>query len=74
MEGNTISGLYGNQSLQANNEWLPDLLNGVQHRLLSSSVSERWLHKLAVVEKNFYGDIVQQYSASFPRANSMYEM
>ena len=61
MEGNTISGLYGNQSLQANNEWLPDLLNGVQHRLLSSSVSERWLHKLAVVEKDFYGDIVQQY-------------
>lgn len=69
MNGNTLSGLsYGNQPLQTNNEWLPELLNGVKHKLLSSTVSERWLHKLAVVEKDFYGDIVQQYSASFPRA------
>lgn len=69
MEGHTINGMnYHNGVTKTNNEWLPQFLNGVQHRLLSSTKSERWLHKLAVIEKEFYGDIVQQYSASFPKA------
>lgn len=57
-----------NTNLNMNNTWLPDLLNGIHKRQLSSTKSERWLNKLAIIEEDFYGDVVQQYSSSFPRA------
>ena len=57
-----------NNSINQNNGWLPQLLNTVESRQLESSRSERWLNKLAMVERGFYGDIVQQYKAAFPRA------
>lgn len=68
--GQSVGGSSGNlrPNLQMNNSWLPDMLNAVQSRQLSSTKSERWLNRLAIMEENFYGDIVQQYSASFPKA------
>lgn len=55
-------------SIKMSNEWIEDLNNVVIHKQLSASVSDRWLKHLSIMENNFYGDIVQQYSASFPRA------
>ena len=68
--GQSIGGVSSNTrpATQINNSWLPELLNGVHTRQLSSTKSERWLNKLAIIENDFYGDIVQQYSASFPKA------
>lgn len=51
-----------------NSSWIPELLVGIHKRQLSATKSERWLNKLGIIEDNFYGDVVQQYSASFPRA------
>lgn len=68
--GQSIGGSSGNFSptVNLNNEWLPELLNGVKTRQLHATKSERWLNKLAIVEHDFYGDVVQQYSANFPKA------
>lgn len=55
-------------SVNVNNNWLPNLLNGIKSKQLATDVSERWLRKLAVLEGEFYGDIVQQYRAAFPTA------
>lgn len=55
-------------TVNPNSNWLPELLNGIHRRALSSTKSERWLNKLATIEDNFYGDIVHQYTASFPKA------
>ena len=55
-------------SIKMSNEWIEDMNNVVIHKQLSASVSKRWLKDLSIMENNFYGDIVQQYSASFPRA------
>lgn len=66
--GNNIGGTpKPSGNITVNNNWLPELLNGVKTRSLASSVSERWLNKLAIIEEDFYGDIVQHYKASFPR-------
>lgn len=68
--GQSIGGTSSNTNpaLKLQNDWLPQLLNGVQTRQLQSTKSERWLNRLAIMEEDFYGDIVQQYSANFPRA------
>lgn len=67
--GNNIGGTPSpNNDINVSNKWLPNLLNGVKTRSLASSVSERWLNRLATIEDDFYGDIVQHYKASFPRA------
>ena len=68
--GQSIGGISGNTrpTINTSNDWLPELLNGVQTKQLKSTKSERWLNKLAIIEDNFYGDIVQQYSANFPKA------
>lgn len=57
-----------NPTIKQQNDWLPEILNGIKSRQLASDKSERWLNKLAIIEEDFYGDIVQQYSANFPRA------
>lgn len=50
------------------NGWLPAMLNSVHTNPIAASKSKRWLKDLAVIEDNFYGDIIQQYKAAFPRA------
>lgn len=67
--GQSIGGAPApNNNISMNNDWLPDILNGVHKRQLAATKSDRWLTKLSIIEDDFYGDIVQQYSASFPRA------
>ena len=56
--------------VQMNSNWLPEMLNVVHNRPLSSTKSTRWLNDLGIIEEDFYGNIIQQYSASFPRAYS----
>ena len=71
----TGQGVNGTDSVIANNgvqsisnAWIPNVLNTVHTNILAASKSKRWITDLAVVEDNFYGDIVQQYRAAFPRA------
>lgn len=55
-------------NISVNSNWLPDMLNRIHSRQLSSTKSQRWLNQLAIIEEDFYGDIIQQYRASFPKA------
>lgn len=68
--GQSIGGSSANMrpNVNINNSWLPEMLNGIHTRQLHSTASERWLNRLAIIEDNFYGDVVQQYSANFPKA------
>lgn len=68
--GQSIGGTPAPKStnVSVNNKWLPEMLNRVHSRQLASTKSSRWLNSLAIVEEDFYGDIVQQYRASFPKA------
>ena len=67
--GQSVGGIKApSNTVNNNNSWIPELLNGIHTRQLSATKSYRWLNKLGIIVENFYGDIVQQYSASFPRA------
>lgn len=68
--GQSIGGTPAPKStnVSVNNNWLPEMLNRVHSRQLASTKSRRWLNSLATIEEDFYGDIIQQYRASFPKA------